>query len=253
MQANYKVKVSFVVSDKFKNLHDRLGKLQGKPLERLIARAMAATIIKGLINRFLAGLPEALETVPLGGSARATRPHRDRKKALAEAMTDLSVARADGVKSKVDLAKRRVQLAEKRYIKALDPKKTKHKDFATLVGEAMKVLQEMIKTSPLGGGLNEAGVGAGNRKALESIKTNKGPTKSRMNTLWRHLEYGTGIYAADPSVNANSPFKVPGGQGEWFFGGVVIAGSAPIRALDGMDGSELVAEISRLVQETLTA
>lgn len=79
-------------------------------------------------------------------------------------------------------------------------------------------------------------LGVGSLAQIEGVKTPsfKSTTPSRYNTLWRHLEFGTGIYRSDKSVNAASPYRTE--RGGWWYGhsegySLHLLGSRPMGAL----------------------
>lgn len=213
-------------------------------LNRMLQYAAAQTILKEIRNRFVAGLPEALHVHSMSADPKPTRVGKDMQRSMTNALQSLSEAYAQGDKGLIDKAERRVRRLQSAYQNALQGSHgrnaSKPSTFAKLVGEAMKVMTLMAGSEAVTS-LAPGQIGIGNIAQLDKIKTptanRKGTTRSRMTTLWRHLEFGTGIYALDKSVNAESPFKEPKSEGAWWWGrergrGVLIAGSMPLDALN---------------------
>jgi hypothetical protein len=82
---------------------------------------------------------------------------------------------------------------------------------------------------------NTLNLGIGSIADLERIETPSAVySRSKFNILWRHLEFGTGAYRTDKSVNAASPYRLP--SGGWWFGkskgqALHLRGSKPVGAL----------------------
>jgi hypothetical protein len=93
-------------------------------------------------------------------------------------------------------------------------------------------------------------LGIGSRRALDALKTPSAtplltgaPTTSPHNILWRHLEFGTGIYRS--RRRGRTRFQLPGGG--WFFGesantGLRLRGSKGVHALWDAEGRAYVGD-----------
>lgn len=244
-----RIKVKFTPSPEFVQWKNRLAELVDDPqvFQQMLQYAVAKTFLKAIRERFVARLPEALDIHPASRNPKARKVGRDLKQSLNEALDELTEAGMSGSKSKIDKAQRRVTRLQKAYQDALQGDHGRNSKrvsrFALLVNEAMRVMNLMASPEAIRAGRatrSQTTVGLGPLAELESIETptgnRSGVTNSRMTTLWRQLEYGTGIYALDKSVNADSEFKEPSGDGEWWWGpergaGVLVAGSMPINAL----------------------
>ena len=269
----YEVEVGFVPNPEMLQFVERLDELLKDPktLNRVLAVAAADTIVTAIRERFMAGLPEALK-MHLADRPPPTAASVDRQleKQLRDAMSGLTKARAAGVPSKIDLAERRVRRLFDSYQRQLtgnaQRRGGRRSNYARLVSRAMQVFSEMTAMTGLTGDSTARTVGIGNLEQLEQIETptanRSGRTTSPMRTLWRHLEYGTGVFASYPQVNAGSHYKSSKLPGAWWWGprasrrrGVLVAGSTPVAALrlgsDFYDTKE-AKEFGQRVKELLT-
>lgn len=272
MKRQYTVKVSFEPSDNFTTFSERLNLLvtDKKTLERLVKMAMVRTVVAAVRKRFLAGLPQALKMTTAEGSlSRPGRPSRELERNMRDSLQALSTAQADGTKSKIEAAQARVSRNQARYERALDPKaalrrntKGRKSTMSRMIEGAMQVLNTATELSTLEQNKKTLAIGMGSMEELNAIKTptanRNRKTTSKMNILWRHLEYGTGVLAMDTSINKGSRFKVRGGDGEWWWGpkrgqGVLVRGSAPLNAftIRPTESRDLVKELKGILTESL--
>lgn len=271
MKKTYTVKVSIEPSQNWMELSERLGLLltDKKTLDTLVKMAMIRTVVDAVRKRFLAGLPQALKmTTAEGNLSRPGRPSRELERNLRDSLRALSQAQAEGVKSKINAAQARVTRNQSRYERALDPKaslrrnKKRKSTMARMIEGAMQVLTTATELKTVTRTKNTLAVGMGSKTELDAIKTptanRNRKTTSKMNILWRHLEYGTGVLSTTPEVNKGSRFKERGGSGEWWWGpkrgqGILIRGSAPLNAfsISDKEAGDLVKELKGILTEAL--
>jgi hypothetical protein len=93
-------------------------------------------------------------------------------------------------------------------------------------------------------------MGIGNRDHLNAIKTpSYGSTKTRYKIMWRHMEFGTGLFAK-PGRRVTGPTKE--GDGSWWYGrargeGIHLAGSQAGNILRKKSGDEYTEDREQLI------
>lgn len=194
-------------------------------LSQLLRQAVAQTILKNIRQRFVQGLPNAMEmqSVPnaIKGHSDQKRARRNRRRdeAFMERVIKMQEAisehelNGDHAMAASGRAKF-VELQQEWYEELnTDPKGgaiTPHELSSGLFRQyAQRILSMMTDAASMGTSVGDDGsiiVSIGNAQALNAIKTpsatehvlKRGKTGSSLNIMWRHLEFGTGIYGTDP-------------------------------------------------------
>jgi hypothetical protein len=210
-------------------------------LERLLQQAVADTLLESWRKRFLDRLPDALNMERVSESrSPATGPELAlARQTLAEASRELTQAQLDG--QTTASAKRKVAKAERALMKVTAPRggpgALSTGQFRPLALQVLRVLSE-VSASTQG---DTVSIGLGHLPTLEAIKTPSATpmltghdTGSAFNTLWKHLEFGTGAYASNRAWNAGAPTRLA--SGGWWYGprkgfGIQLKGSKGVHAI----------------------
>jgi hypothetical protein len=208
---------------------DRLEKLVESPelLVRLLRQAAAETLLASYRKRFLAGFSDALNMQRAsspGGTRKSTKIDKAME-ALNSAAESLAEAQVDGT-STAGLD-RRIKKAESQLSDAFDRNPQGPLSTGNFRPLALRVLRLLSDVAEMGERTNTTNIqlGIGNILALDAIDTPSATplltghdTASPMRTLWKHLEFGTGVYATGvgKTANANSPHRSRNAGGWWF-------------------------------------
>lgn len=256
--------IATTFSQELEEVLQRLSVLVESPevLQRLLKAAVAETLLAAYRERFLANFADALN-MQRASKANSTPEDTKATKRAKKTLTDIAqeIATAEQSGHPIGDLKRKLRKAEEQLITAYD----KHfgGDLSTGMFRplALQVLQLMTTVGNLG--VSQTGdsvsVGIGYLPALDQIKTPSAtpfltgnPTRSSMNVLWRHLEFGTGIYATKVVTDgANKTSK-----GRWWYGprpgrGLQLKGSKGVHAI--FDGKGVPYEPDALRFETVFA
>lgn len=217
-------------------------------LVRLLRQAAAETLLVSYRKRFLAGFSDALN-MQRASNSTAPRNSTAIEKAmntLGEAAGALADAQIAGELNTAGL-ERKVAKAEERLTKAYDRQLTGSQlstgMFRTLALRVMRLLSDVGEMADRSG-RSTIELGIGNVSLLESIHTPSATpmltghdTDSGMDVLWKHLEFGTGVYAtaAGRAANPSSPHRSRK-TGGWWYGprpgfGLHLLGSKGVHAL----------------------
>lgn len=104
------------------------------------------------------------------------------------------------------------------------------------------------------------GVGIGPTAAIESIRTPSStqaltgtPTRSRYQTFWRHLEFGTGVYRKTGGNPAAPRGSTDGSPAPWYYGndkrGIVAIGSRPMNFITDKNNVAYASDETDLLEE----
>lgn len=251
---NKKIRLRVHVKAKFsRGLQDELDRLSAfvddpALAQRLLRAAVAETLLAAYRKRFLARFADALNMQ----SARNTKSTPDATKAVKRArrrLEELSVELAGQQLAGEDTTKleRRIKKAEERLVDAYD-KDFGQSELATgmfrpLALQVLALLTQVGNTH-VNSTDTRTQVGVGHIPTLDAIKTPSATrmltgreTSSRMNKLWRHLEFGTGIHSQPKKGRA------------WWYGtktrGLKLFGSKGVHALYNTQGVPYEADAMR--------
>ena len=104
------------------------------------------------------------------------------------------------------------------------------------------------------------GVGIGPSAVIESIRTPSStqaltgkPTRSRYQTFWRHLEFGTGVYRKTGGNPASPRGTTDGTPGPWYYGndkrGIVAIGTKPMNFITDRNNAAFEEDERDLLEE----
>jgi hypothetical protein len=213
---------------------------------RLLRRAAVEVLLDAYRRRFLEALPDVVTTERAGDRlhASAAKPHVkaatvERMRAAAE---KLSNARERGDAVAAQHATTELRKARRAMTAALErPKPLGGQKLGPGNVYRPAVYKLMHLLSDAGGVVVRAGgVGIGPRSKVMGLKTPSATkhldgvdTASDLTSLFRQVEFGTGIYGTDPEGNLGSPYAMGGG---WFYGkspnkGLGIHGAKPAHVL----------------------
>ena len=262
-------------------------------LQAVLRRAITKSFLLNLRNRFLERLRHALEMrvlfsngeQQLDDAVQRLNREKTRKRlerlyeALGEAEIDGDTSRAQRLRS-TSIPAARDSLVRMLQTDANTGNRKSSHQLAKLNGVttmrrlALSLLENMTSVSQLGvhADENSLTVGIGNVAALSDFETPSATpnltgqaTQSKYRMLWRHLEFGTGVYRKDAKNAAGSRQGNPGPYGPgrfganggtyrglsvrqgappraWFYGrsierGLLLAGTRPMNFLLNRDGS----------------
>jgi hypothetical protein len=235
----------------------RLSPLVDSPelLQRILRAAAAETLLAAYRKRFLNNFAGALDMQRAGKKRKDPDLGRSVKRAQKTLNTlaeEINQAHLSGEPTG-DLEKK-MRKAEEALVEAYD----KHfggsdLDTGMFRPLAMQVLGLLTTLNNVGQDVSDSAVklGIGHLPTLDAIKTPSATpmltgkqTKSRMNVLWRHLEFGTGVYASKGTKN------------KWWYGprrgaGIHLKGSKGVNAL--YDGRGVPYEADALRFESVFA
>jgi hypothetical protein len=242
LRAKIKAKFSKELEDEFR----RLSALVENPalVHKLVKAAAAETLLAAYRKRFLANFSDTLNMQRSGkprGTPSDTKGLRRTKEAVETLAQDITAAELAG--HATGGLEKQLRKAEERLVEAYD-KQFGNSDLSTGMFRplALQVLGLLTTMAKAGEQATDSSfsLGIGHIPTLEAIKTPSATpfltgnaTRSPMNMLWRHLEFGTGMYAARVS-NEGSKHKTQGGG--WWFGprpgkGLHLKGSKGVHAL----------------------
>lgn len=242
LNLQFTIKTTTTLSGRVNRVQQNLQALLEDPnlLAGLLRQAVIETVLVSYRERFLTRLPEAVATEREKGGpvARRSNAVNQLRKRLRAKLQDAFAMERGPARTK-SLKEASQAYSEELRLYRRKPKSLPSGKFRTL---AMKVLQlasdaSVIKMIQA----NRDGVrlGIGSRAALERIQTPSATLKltghattSKQKILWKHLEFGTGIYRS--TTEPASRFRLPGGG--WFFGesatyGLRLRGSKGVHAL----------------------
>lgn len=191
-------------------------------LELLLRRAVAETLLKAYRERFLKRLPDMVNMRREHFRRASAKLSMNARERFFKASHAFNAARLSGDEDEVADAHEALRKATSAVIRAVKPPRPSKRPLpnsgtGAFRRLAMKVLgliaYDVGTTMTAGGGIT---MGIGPLAALENIRTPSAkPTRSTRNVLWRHLEFGTGVFATDKA--AQSPkYRIPGGG--WWYG-----------------------------------
>lgn len=255
----------------------------------VLRRSMASTFLSAIRQRFLGNLRKALEMdVLFENGKRASDGPRQRmndmksRERLSKLYASLTEAEMQGDKEKAQqLRSKSIPKAKRQLIQSLGKSASgqdiKPHRLSAIRGTtvmrrmALKILEEMQFVESFGLVGDGLTLGIGNLNQLEQYETPSAtsaltgqPTKSRYKVLWRHLEFGTGLYRKDawniagnrtgnPGPYGPGRWGTPDGQRQglnirsgaprraWFYGkdlrnGLLLGGTEPMNFLLNRDG-----------------
>lgn len=222
-----KIKVRLEASNELKKLAEQIHRLvaDNEFLTKLLRRAAADTILAAWRQRFYARLPELLN-MQRADFDRAAVGMPDRlRDSILSVRNQLDHAVADG-----DFAK-----AAKLKDTAVDREralrdKLKHEDASSLSTGRFRLLAieiiniiTSVEAMQVTSDKDRIVLGIGPLQRLNRIETPSATpdltgrgTSSDLTTMWRQLEFGTGVYSTDPAGNPGSEFTEA--DGSWWFG-----------------------------------
>lgn len=209
-------------------LEDRLTAFIESPelLLGILKQAVAETLLTAYRERFLQNFTLMLHTERAHGSAspRSSAEITQARDALSTAAQALADAQAHdrGFAG----AEKKVRKAEEKLTRALD-RKVSESPLSTGMFRplALQVLRLVSEVATLGSGVDQNAVhlGIGNLDLLNAIHTPSATpmltghdTASAMDTLWKHLEFGTGVYSTLKNANPGSKHRAK--DGGWWYG-----------------------------------
>lgn len=225
-------------------------------LERLLRQAVADTLLVSWQQRFLANLPDAvnMERTYVSRSSPSGAALDQARTALAAAAQELTQAQLEG--RSVITAKRKVTKAEKAVVRLLEVGGSGSLSTGQFRVRAMQVLRALSELASHAGS-DSASVGLGYLPTLEAIETPSATpqltghdTTSNYTTLWKHLEFGTGVYASSRTARSRTG---------WWYGprpgfGVGLQGSKGVHAvIDPLTGVPYMQDALRFEQEVEVA
>lgn len=253
----------------------------GARMIAVLQRTMILGILKAVRAKFFANMHHALQTT-IEGKDKQPRVGKliDANKQVAmlkSAYRSFDAAVLSGKRAKIRAAQRQVQAAQRRiiarYAEDGGGKLTEHRNLiesrlrlGVLTGQLMRgriltVMQALTASTNLSPPTiyrNATVVGAGSERYLNMIDTPSATvaltgvrSKSRYKTLWRHLEFGSGI-DAKPQPGGFVPPKTPwfyGRPGEGGPGGLKIIGTKPMSFLWTDKGAPATPAVGTVIQE----
>lgn len=247
-----KLRITQQFDPKLERLYQRINALVEDPadLHKVIRQAAAETLLAAYRRRFLNRLADMVRTEraekassgPFGSESDVVNA-RKRLERASQKLTDAQLSDSgDAVQEAMDS----VRKAERALVKALgggsaqprsDLATGKYRELALQVLRLVADASAMAEQSSGDGGMK---LGIGHLATLERIRTPSAtpmiaqhPTSSRMSTFWKHLEFGTGVYASRRTkrANAGSRFR-DRATGGWWYGpragsGILLKGSRP--------------------------
>lgn len=174
---------------------------------QLLRQAVAETLLTAFRMRFLDNFEKVLDPHVAGGTTAtaASEGTIAAKQELTKAYAAATAAEISGDRAAQVLAQTRVRRAQRRLIQHTErvsgPSSLSTGQFRV---RALEVLRALTDASLLEVHTTDDGVllGIGKLAELENIQTPSAtpqltghPTASSMTTLWRQLEFGTGVYA----------------------------------------------------------
>lgn len=260
-------RLTFDANKEFATLVARIEALISDPaiIGRILRAAVAETILRNIRNRFIRDLPNALEMEKEsgGGGIRKRQRKTEEMAHVKRAYEALQEAQQTGDTAGIAAAHTRLMEVRDSFVKSLNRSAYGHHPELTpstlSTGKfrpyALRVLNLMtaanlIQVTADGNGIH---VGAGNEPLLRQIQTpsatpklTKHETFSRYATMWRHLEFGTGMYAkGDPAGGDNKPatrYNENLHGGRWYYdrklrpSSLILRGSKGIHALKEASG-----------------
>lgn len=232
-------------------------------LQRLLRAAAAETLLAAYRTRFLENLSDALNMrreSKFRGTPKDTQAIKKAKKRIDELAMELANSHLNG--HSIAGMERRIEKAEAALVRAYDTHFGKSPlstgQFRPL---ALKVLALLTDVANLGEQANpdSVGLGIGNFEHLDQVRTPSAtplltghPTSSPMSSLWRHLEFGTGVFAS--ANNTASQHRTT--FGTWWYGprpgfGLQLKGSKGVHAI--FDQRGVGYEVDALRFETVFA
>lgn len=263
------VRVQLVLTPRLEELDAAIARLDAVAnnpqfLGHLLRQVVAETILKAWQERMLAKFGEIINTERETGAKRpVSGPALDQAKdAFAAAADALTQAQRDGKGTKrlekaLEKAADKLQQASGRA----RPSELSTGEFRKRALQIVRLLGEVSTPMPTKNGL---AVGLGHLPTLNAINTPSATmkltgheTESDFNTLWRHLEFGTGMYASNKTWNAGSPHRAS--NGGWWYGprpgfGMWLKGSKGAHAIfDPASGVPYAQDALRFEQQLLAA
>jgi hypothetical protein len=246
------IKVQITGSTQLSELALHLGELTADPrvMAALLRKAAAETILEAWRQRFYAALPSLLNMTLADAQKAAAHFPDSLKNSLIHLHSQLERAVREGYQTESRKIQDQVKAKEDALQQALLHAQG-GSDLATgrFRELAIAIINLMTEVDTIGMAISSDSVmlGIGPLNRLNAIETPSAtpklsghPTSSAMTTMWRQLEFGTGIYASgDPSGNPGSPFKE--GDGSWWYGkkrgmGLHLLGTPGAHVAYDMDG-----------------
>lgn len=220
----------------------------GGLVQAILRQALAETILLLYRERFLAGLPGAvaMEREAAGAPSLRDSPTVRIRRAKLRARLQEAYASQDDDRVQQLIAAEQKFASELRLRRRRAPTLPSGR-FRLLALQVLRVVADATQIQDAGSGGGMVRLGVGRLSFLERIETPSAtpvlrgyPTSSKFSTLWRHLEFGTGIYSSISSVNAGSPYRLPGGG--WWYGrspqeALRLRGSRGVHALRQASGA----------------
>lgn len=194
-------------------------------LARLAKQAVAETILRSYRQRFYARLPLLLNMERADFERAAVGMPSDLKESVQNIRDQIDEALANGDAEKAAELKHKAANREEKLREALGRRRASALATGQFRRLALEVIAMMASVEAVDVHFDKKGVrvGIGRLAQLETIETPSATsfltgndTKSKKTSLWRHLEFGTGIYATGPGADASSKFKES--DGSWWFG-----------------------------------
>lgn len=281
------------------SLHNFFEGLQpgGAVLRRALRRVMIYGLLRSIRKTFMSNLTKAMDLsvvaktrnerrARLLQSTRTSRLLRIAYERLDDAVLSGNSKRADAARQRIATIERigREHAAKNEHVAVTAGSGTRARimSLSALTGALMrerayKVLDLLTNPSYVQDEMrgDTFVVGSGRHGPLDSVKTpsatgylTSNPTVTRYNVLWRHLEFGTGMYASRPNLPGHDTYSGGGrsknADGTWWYGrsdnfadgGIQVRGSSPLHALWGPNGIQLAshhaaaqAELERAILE----
>jgi len=246
------IQVQIIGSQELKRLAVHLEEVAADPriMAGLLRKAAAETILEAWRQRFYAALPSLLNMQRADAQKAAQNFPDSLKNSLMHLHDKLEQAVSANQQGAARKLQDQVKVKEQLLIEALgDAQGSSALSTGKFRELALAIINLMTEVESVGMGATSDSVmlGIGPLNRLNQIETPSATphmaghdTSSQMTTMWRQLEFGTGIYASgDPEGNPGSPFK--DGDGSWWYGkkkgfGLHLLGTPGAHVAYDMDG-----------------
>lgn len=228
----------------------------------LLHTVVAETLVRGVRERFLQHLPNAMEMHTLKTTAQKRVRHTEEMAEMSRLYDTLQRFERAGDARGIAATRTRLTDARARYRESLQLNTARNPITASKFSSglfrsrALEVLNELTDGNLMRTKVAKSSlvVQVGNQQRLGQIKTpsatefvlRRHKTTSRYQTLWRHLEFGTGVYSSDPEGKGNkAPTRYSGLEGlppwHWAYSpnppqGLILRGSHGVHALRNQFG-----------------
>lgn len=240
-----KIKIHIEADAKFRRVEAAVGALVKDPaiIIKMLRAAIQETLLVAYARRFAARTPQMrdMQRFPNASALGATAPDGvvdNPTRQAAKFARDLEAAVLAGDQQEIA----RVTALQSEVSTVADPTSSdaaagpvdrSGPSFTTLMAQVIDLITDEQRIGIVKGS-GSILFGIGEIPALNDLDPTPswaaGGSKSAFNVMWRHLEFGTGVYSKLPSANSDSKYSET--DGSWWFGkkrgqGLHLRGSLP--------------------------